>query len=57
MKGVFFDAVDDLAAVFRNVSRPGDPAMSQPWVIRSGGRASGRQQLEDRAAAEDIEIG
>ena len=28
MKGVFFDAVDDLAAVFRNVSRPGDPAMT-----------------------------
>jgi D-3-phosphoglycerate dehydrogenase len=28
MKGVFFDAVDDLAAVFRNVSRSGDPAMT-----------------------------
>ena len=28
MKGVFFDAVDDLATVFRNVSRPGDPAMA-----------------------------
>jgi D-3-phosphoglycerate dehydrogenase len=28
MKGVFFDAVDDLAAVFRKVSRPGDPAMT-----------------------------
>jgi D-3-phosphoglycerate dehydrogenase len=28
MKGVFFDAVDDLAAVFRNVSRPGDPEMT-----------------------------
>src|SRR5580693_3886258 len=28
MKGVFFDAVDDLAAVFRNVSRPGDPEMA-----------------------------
>jgi hypothetical protein len=26
-------------------------------TLRSGGRASGRQQLEDRAAAEDIEIG
>jgi D-3-phosphoglycerate dehydrogenase / 2-oxoglutarate reductase len=28
MKGVFFDAVDDLAAVFRHVSRPGDPPMT-----------------------------
>jgi D-3-phosphoglycerate dehydrogenase / 2-oxoglutarate reductase len=28
MKGVFFDAVDDLAAVFRHVSRPGDPMMT-----------------------------
>jgi D-3-phosphoglycerate dehydrogenase len=28
MKGVFFDAVDDLAAVFRHVSRPGDPDMT-----------------------------
>jgi D-3-phosphoglycerate dehydrogenase / 2-oxoglutarate reductase len=28
MKGVFFDAVDDLAAVFRHVSRPGDPEMT-----------------------------
>jgi D-3-phosphoglycerate dehydrogenase len=28
MKGVFFDAVDDLAAVFRHVSRPGDPSMT-----------------------------
>jgi D-3-phosphoglycerate dehydrogenase len=28
MKGVFFDAVDDLAAVFRKVSRPGDPTMT-----------------------------
>jgi D-3-phosphoglycerate dehydrogenase len=28
MKGVFFDAVDDLAAVFRKVSRPGDPPMT-----------------------------
>jgi D-3-phosphoglycerate dehydrogenase len=27
MKGLFLDAVDDLAGVFRNVSRPGDPAM------------------------------
>ncbi len=27
MKGLFLDAVDDLASVFRNVSRPGDPAM------------------------------
>jgi D-3-phosphoglycerate dehydrogenase len=27
MKGLFLDAVDDLATVFRNVSRPGDPAM------------------------------
>ena len=25
MKGLFIDAVDDLATVFRNVSRPGDP--------------------------------
>jgi D-3-phosphoglycerate dehydrogenase / 2-oxoglutarate reductase len=28
MKGVFFDAVDDLPAVFRRVSRPGDPVMT-----------------------------
>jgi D-3-phosphoglycerate dehydrogenase len=27
MKGLFLDAVDDLAEVFRTVSRPGDPAM------------------------------
>ena len=27
MKGLFLDAVDDLASVFRNVSRAGDPAM------------------------------
>jgi D-3-phosphoglycerate dehydrogenase len=27
MKGLFLDAVDDLAGVFRSVSRPGDPAM------------------------------
>ena len=28
MKGLFLDAVDDLAAVFHNVSRPGDPPMT-----------------------------
>ena len=28
MKGVFFDAVDDLATVFRKVVRPGDPTMT-----------------------------
>ena len=27
MKGLFLDAVDDLAAVFHRVSRPGDPSM------------------------------
>jgi D-3-phosphoglycerate dehydrogenase len=28
MKGLFLDAVDDLATVFHNVSRPGDPPMT-----------------------------
>jgi D-3-phosphoglycerate dehydrogenase / 2-oxoglutarate reductase len=28
MKGLFLDAVDDLASVFRHVSRPGDPPMT-----------------------------
>ena len=28
MKGLFLDAVDDLAAVFHRVSRPGDPAVT-----------------------------
>jgi D-3-phosphoglycerate dehydrogenase / 2-oxoglutarate reductase len=28
MKGLFLDAVDDLATVFHNVSRPGDPRMT-----------------------------
>ena len=27
MKGLFMDAVDDLATVFHSVSRPGDPEM------------------------------
>jgi D-3-phosphoglycerate dehydrogenase len=33
MKGLFLDAVDDLAAVFRRVARPGDPPMD---VIERG---------------------
>jgi D-3-phosphoglycerate dehydrogenase / 2-oxoglutarate reductase len=33
MKGLFLDAVDDLAAVFRHVARPGDPPMD---VIERG---------------------
>ncbi|HEY4044362.1 MAG TPA: NAD(P)-dependent oxidoreductase [Rhodopila sp.] len=49
MKGLFFDAVDDLAMVFRKVSRPGDPPVA---VIERGEISS--DELPDLLAGYDF---
>ena len=42
MKGLFLDAVDDLASVFRHVSRPGDPPMTVHRAWRDQARRIAR---------------